>query len=235
MFMKNWWYYHKWYVICGIILLGIACNLIGNALGLWTKTPDFQIAYIGETLLPEDTVSALEQAFSSISQDFNGDGEILVHVNQYITGSQNQDAEAAYYAYASELTLIGDISDCESYFFLMDDPEQFQRNFHLLADSQGNCPPETDYSIKDKAILWKECPALSQLELGSYSTIVLGEEVTGSNQELLSGLSIGRRCFYTGKTADNLEHCSKLWDFLIKNKEEGNAKYFQNAFRGNGR
>ena len=56
---KNWWHYYKWYVICGIILTGIACNLTGNALGLWHPAPDFQIAYVGETTLPEDTVSAL--------------------------------------------------------------------------------------------------------------------------------------------------------------------------------
>ena len=34
---KNWWYYYKWYVICGVILLGIAIDLIGNALGLWHR------------------------------------------------------------------------------------------------------------------------------------------------------------------------------------------------------
>ena len=114
--VKNWWYYYKWYVICGIILLGIAFDLIGNALGLWTKKPDIQIAYVGRTELPQDTVSALEQAFTAIAEDYNQDGKILVKVNQYIDGLQNSDVETAYYEYASEITLIGDISDCESYF-----------------------------------------------------------------------------------------------------------------------
>jgi len=199
---KNWWYYYKWYVICGVILLGIACDLTGNALGLWNPSPDFQIAYVGETALPQDTVSALEKAFASMGGDFNGDGKVIVQLNQY-----------AYDA-ASEITLIGDISDCESYFFLMDNPESFQKEHQLLARVDGSCPDGTDNSTNDKVFLWADCPTLSELELGSYAIDVLGQNITGNNQELLSGLYIGRRCFYTDTRTDNIEQCSALWDTL---------------------
>lgn len=195
--MKNWWYYHKWYVICGAILLGIFCNLAGNALGLWKKVPDFQIAYIGKTPLTKDTVSSLEQAFASISQDFNGDGEIIVQINQYITDTQVEHAESIYYKYASELTLIGDISDCESYFFLIDDPENFQRNYQLLASPDGSCPDKTDYSVEGKVVPWQDC-SLSQMDLES-NCLVSGQEQNRDNQELLASLYLGRRCFYTKK------------------------------------
>lgn len=215
--MRNWWYYHKWYVVCGVILLGIVCSLIGNALGIWEKAPDFQVAYVGESPLPEDTASALEQAFAAVGGDYNGDGEVIVQLNQYITGGQKPDAETAYYAYASELTLIGDISDCESYFFVMDDPVSFQRSYHLLADPQGNCPPETDYSVEDKVISWEDCEAFAKMELGTYAAVILGEEERGSNREILSGLSVGRRCFYNDKTTDNETECRELWDFLTGN------------------
>ncbi len=214
--MKNWWYYHKWYVVCGIILLVILCNVTGNALGLWHKAPDFQIAYIGKAALPQDTVSALEQSFAAAEWDFNGDGETIVRVNQYILGNQSKDAETAYYEYASGLTLVGDISGCESYFFLMDDPNHFQRDYQLLAAPDGGCPEETDYSAEGKAILWADCPALSGMGLGSYSTLLLGEEVTGDNQELLAPLYFGRRCFYTKKRPENFGECRKLWEQLTK-------------------
>lgn len=216
--MKNWWYYYKWYVICGILLLGVSGQLIGNALGLWEKSPDYQIAYIGKTKLPSDTVSALEQAFSSISKDFNKDGKVVVKVNQYIIGSQNPDADTLYYEYGSEITLIGDITDCESYFFLMDDPESFQQKFQILASSDGSCPNETDYSVKDKVIAWTDCSILSNMELGSYSTTILGQNLSGNNQDILSELFIGRRCFYTESVTENLEKCSELWDSLFLEK-----------------
>ena len=211
---KNWWYYYKWYVICGVILLGIAIDLIGNALGLWRPSPDFQVAYVGNTALPQDTVTALESAFASIGRDYNGDGKIIVQINQYANDDQSTDADAFYYGTASEITLLGDISDCESYFFLMDNPDSFQRAHQLLARPDGGCPDKTDTSTDDKVFLWSDCPTLSELELGSYSINILGQNITGSNQELLSGLYLGRRCFYTDTLTDNAEQCSELWDTL---------------------
>ena len=214
--MKNWWYYHKWYVISGIVLLAILCDVVGNALGLWHKAPDFQIAFIGKAALPQDTVSALEQSFAAAGWDFNGDGEVIVRVNQYISGNHSNDAEIAYYEYASELTLVGDISDCESYFFFFFDPDEFQRSYQLLACHDGSCPEETDYSTEDKAVLWAGCPALSGMELGPYSTMVNGEEVTGDSQGLLAPLYFWRRCFYTENQAKNAEDCGKLWELLAE-------------------
>ncbi len=216
---KNWWYYYKWYVICGLIGISILCNLVGNALGLWTKAPDFQVAYVGKAMLPDDTVSALQQAFTSVGGDFNKDGEIKVQINQYIHGISNADAETAYYEYGGEIALISDISDCESYFFLTDDPEKLQREFQILASGDGSCPDEMDYSIENKVIAWKECPALYELELGTYTTVSLVQEVTGNNQELLSGLYLGRRCFYTEDRSKNYEECGELWNLLRDSAE----------------
>lgn len=199
--MKNWWYYHKWYVIIGAILLGVAIDLIGSALGLFTKDPDLQIAYVGKTPLSQDTISALQQAFTSLAGDYNHDGEVIVRINQYFNDNNTVDADRAYYQYASEITLIGDISDCESYFFLMEDPQDFQRQYQLLALPDGSCPDETDYSVEDKVIIWSDCPILSNMEIGS---------------ELPADLFLGRRCFYTDAVTDNLQECSELWDMLYR-------------------
>lgn len=218
---KNWWYYYKWYVIIGVILLGIAVNLIGNALGFFTKSPDLQVAYIGKAPLPQDTAMSIQQAFTALAGDFNGDGEVIVQVNQYVRNSNTTDVDTARYQYASEITLIGDISDCESYFFLMENPQDFQREFQLLALPDGSCPDEADYSVEDKIIVWSDCPILTDMELESYTETTMGATTTGSNQELLAGLSLGRRCFFTDTVTDNLQECSNLWDMLyqsFKNK-----------------
>ncbi len=215
--MKNWWHYNKWYVICGAVLLGIICNLAGSYLGLWEKQPDFQIAYIGKVMLLEDTVSALETAFSSLGNelDFNQDGEVLVKVNQYISSGSTTAPELAQYAYAAEITLTADINDCESYFFLMEDAEQFQRDFHVLARFDGSCPEDADASTEDKTVLWADCAALSGLKLGSCSVVTAGETITKNSQELLADCSFGRRCFYTERRTDYAEKCDELWDSLI--------------------
>lgn len=213
---KNWWYYYKWYVIGGILILGILCNVAGSALGLWTQAPDLQVAYVGKQILPDETVSALEQVFTSIGGDYNNDGGVKVQINQYISGISGADAEAAYYEYGGEIALIGDISDCESYFFLTDDPEELQREYQILACRDGSCPDEGDYSPGGKVVSWSECPLLCGMELGSYTAVSLGQEVTGKNQDLLSALFLGRRCFYTEDTTENLAECGELWEQILE-------------------
>ncbi len=215
---KNWWYYYKWYVLCGVILISIVISQLGNALGLWQPAPDFQIAYVGQTALPEDTVNALEDALAALGGDlgldldFNKDGKIIVQINQYAANSQSPDSDAHYYETAAEISLIGDISDCDSYFFLLENPDDFQREHQLLANPDGSCPDKTDVSTAGKVFSWSDCPALSQLELGSYSTSLFGQHTAGNSQELLAGLFIGRRCFYTDTATDNAAQCSALWE-----------------------
>lgn len=213
--MKNWWYYYKWYVICGGVLFCISIHLIGNAFGWFKKTPDIQIAYIGETRLPDDTVSALENAFAYLAGDYNHDGETLVQINQFIKGSPNdKDADIISYRQALTIALMGDINDCESYFFLMEKPEEVQKEFQVLAMPDGSCPDDTDFSSEDKVFQWKSCGLLSELELGNYTTTVLGQTESGSNQELLSYLYLGRRCFYNKKQTKYADKCGQLWNIL---------------------
>lgn len=211
--MRNWWYYHKWYVICTISLFLIFVHIIIHAFGFGKEKPDIQIAYVGESSLPAETVKAIQETFSSLAGDYNHDGKILVKINQFITGNLN-DIEAASHKQASELGLIGDINDCESYFFLLENPDDFQKDFQLLAMPDGSCPAVSDISTDDKVFQWKSCSLLSKKELGTYHTTVLGQETSGNNQELLSSLYIGRRYFYGKKQSDNIEECNKLWDKL---------------------
>jgi len=213
--MKNWWHYYKWYVICGAILFFIFIDLIGNAFGWFQKSPDIQIAYVGETSLPEDTVNAVKQAFASLCEDYNHDGEILVQVNQYISGNpKDVDADTLSYRQASMITLMGDINDCESYFFLMENPDEVQREFQVLSMPDGTCPDETDFSAEGKVLRWENCPLLSEMDLGSYTTILFGQEESGSNQDLLASLYLGRRCFYDDRHSEHAAECSLLWDTL---------------------
>lgn len=189
---KNWWYYYKWYVICGAVLLGIVINITGNALGLWKKLPDLQIAYVGKSELPPEMASSLEKEFTALISDYNNDGQIIVQINQYINGLDNSSLDSAYYGYASEITLIGDISNCDSYLFLMDDPGLFQQKFQLLANPDGSCPDDADYAIEDKVIPWSDNPVLY----------------------------LGRRCFFTDKLTDYADQCSELWDKLYTVQKE---------------
>lgn len=182
--MKNWWYYHKWYVLCGIILFFIGIDITGNNLGWFRDTPDLQIAYIGDHSLPEDIAASIENTFTSLAGDYNHDGKILVKINQFVSNISAGDAESLSYQQAAEIALIGDIDDCTSYFFLMEDPGKVQRDFQVLAMPDGSCPDEYDFSAEGKVIPWD------------------------------FGLYLGRRCFYSRSKTLYAEECSQIWDTL---------------------
>ncbi len=212
----NWLRYNWGIVLCVAIVAYVACTMIRGALGIGTVQPDYQLAYVGSSALPEDTAAALAAALEQLGADLNGDGQVKVQVNQYYTAADADTETAAMTAYAAEVTLIADIQDCESYFFLLEDPEDFQQRYQLLAAADGSCPADTDTSGLDKVYQWASCPALAELDLGSYSTTVLGETVTGDSNALVQSLYLGRRCFYLEDTVENPEGCAALWAVLTQ-------------------
>lgn len=217
--LLNWWHYHKWYVLIGVLLAGIAVSLVRSALHIGEVQPDYRFAYVGSDPLPADTAAALETALAQYGEDCNGDGRVVVRLRQYSgTGNvQTSNSDTAYYAYASQITLMADLEDCESYFFILQDYETFQANYAILRHLDGTLP-ETGPVGDDApvAVQWADCPVLSGLELGAYSEAI-GEEVrSGDSQALLSGFYFARRGFWTDKTVDNAEGCDALWDVLTK-------------------
>ena len=208
----NWWHYHKWLVLGGIVLALALGDILWHALGIGQVRPDYEIAYVGRDPLPEDTAAAVENALAGLGQDCNGDGRTVVRLNQYVSGGE----ESGDYAYASATRLMGDMEDCESYFFLLDDPDRFQREHQILRLLDGTLPDEGSGDDRPFTLAWADCPVLAGLDLGSYTQTVLGEHVTGDSQTLMAGLYIARRGFWTEKTAAFLPECDGLWELLTE-------------------
>ncbi len=210
---RNWWHYHKWHVAVAAVLLAVAADVGKSALGIGEIRPDYQFAYVGSSALPEDTAAALETSLAALGEDCNGDGRVVVQLNQYIAGGTMEgDAE---YTYASQVTLMGDLEDCDSYFFILEDAETFQRNYEVLADAGGILPEEG--AGPACSLCWGDCPVLAGLELGEYNQVILGQQATGASQELLQSLRIARRGFWEGgKVCAYREQCDALWGVLTK-------------------
>lgn len=184
---KNIWYYYKLPVFGSLLLIFILLTVIINFLGIGKTYPDYQIAYVGETRLPEDTINSLCKALESISEDLNNDNKVIVQINQYT----NDTSEVKY---TSNAKLLADIVDSQSYFFLLENPDEFQKQYEV---------------IDSDVYRFENCPVLNNLKLNGYSIQILNETVTGDNQELLSDLYFARR--YT----DNDEY-EKWWELLTK-------------------
>lgn len=217
---KNWWDYHKWLVLLAVAVIGITIYLILGAFGVGKVHPDYQIAYVGSNELPADTAEALVTELESLGEDLNGDGEVVITLHQYCADktADTQDDTQAMKQYASEVELIADLSECDSYFFLLEDPEQFQKTYQSLAMPDGSCPGEFDFSWEDKVYLWSDCPVLAELDLGTYSETVLGQTATGESQFVLNGLYFGRRCFYeeNKNMVEYIEGCEAFWERLTE-------------------
>ena len=205
---RNWWYYHKWHVGAVLLLLAAAGSILWNA--LCRVEPDYRIAYVGTSPLPDDTAAALEAGFASLGEDLNGDGRVVAVLNQYASSGGTDPGVGA----AAEVQLMADLVECESYFFLLEDPERFQREYHVLRRLDGSLPEEEDSS--GTYLAWDACPVLAALELGEYSYELMGSTVSGGSQELVSRLFLARRGFWTEKTTASPEGCEALWNKLTE-------------------
>lgn len=209
---KNWWHYHKWHVAIGLSLTLLAVYLLCQALGVGQIIPDYQIAYVGTDALPEDTAAAIETQFAALGEDLNGDGKVVVRLNQYASaGSADVQVSAA-----ASVTLMADLLECESYFFLLEDPERFQQDYHVLRRLDGSQQEDGPWTAEGTRLGWNQCPVLTGMDLGGYAYQLMGETVTGDSGELVDRLYLARRGFWTEKTCKYPEGCDALWEKLTE-------------------
>lgn len=199
---RNWWHYHKWHVVIAAVLALCAGNILWNILGIGEIKPDYSIAYVGTTPLSEETAGALRDGLAAISSDLNGDGKVAVELQQYVSVNTS-DSDSLYFAQAARVQLVADITDCKSYFFLLEDPAGFQEATSALCNLDGSLPADGDLTPDGKYVIWGDCPVLAGIELGT-------------EQETVSRLAFARRGFWNEKTVPNAAECNALWDMLTE-------------------
>lgn len=139
----NWWSYHKWHVVIGIFCVIFIANIAYDIASNARNEPDYKIAYVGSTALPEDTVEALELAFAALGEDLSGNGEVRVELKSYVLSEQSEDAS---------MLLLMNIETVESMIFLLEDPEGFAADYPIL----------TGTPLYHR---WTDCPVLEELDL----------------------------------------------------------------------
>ncbi len=216
---RNWWDYHKWHVVLGILLGAILLDILLSAFGVGRTDPDYVCAYVASTPLPGDSAAALEEALSALGEDLNGDGKVVFHIEQFVSGN-TQDESGATYTYASTMRLMADLEGRTSYFFILDDPETFQANYAVLRKLDGSLPIDGDKDYESMVLPWDACPALKNLDLGDYSEEVLGETITGSTGEFMEKFYIARRGFWNDDAPKNAAGCDALWDIITEGAEK---------------
>ncbi len=199
--LRNWWQYHKWWLLAGVLVLAAGADILVHMLGLGQVKPDYQVAYVASIPPGDEAAAALEAAMASLGEDCNGDGRITVQVHVYADMSVSPDPDAAHYAAAAQVRLMADMESCESYFFLCENPEAFQENYQILAREDGKLAGTAEEPL---AIAWERVPLLKSL---------------GDGGAFPEGLKLARRGFWENRTCPYSAQCDALWDKITEGME----------------
>ena len=221
---RNWWDYHKWHVVIAIVCLILAADLASDVLRNARNQPDYTIAYVGYTDLPDGIVRALETAIAGKGEDLNGNGRVQVELVKYQLYDSNaqvnpalreQNAERGY---SASVLLTLNIETVESMIFLLEDPERFGSTYPILCHADGALPEEG--SDAPLYYLWKDCPVLAGLELGTFEIAVTGGSAMGDCQSALANIAVARRGLWDDDAGEETDGAIRLWEILT----EGAAK-----------
>lgn len=216
---KNWWDYHKHHVLIGLAVAALIGYAVWDSVANRMPEPDYQMAYVGEIGLPDDTVEALESGLAEKGRDLNGDGQVLVRIEQYVMSPQTESAQTLL---GTQARLTGDFSTCRFVCFFLEDPASFQEKYEMLAYPDGRIPEEDAPPSEKLWYAWKDCPVLTDMDLGSANLGGVDQEILVENQQLLSQLFIGRGVFMDGWESENLGDYAALWEAMTAGaKQQG--------------
>ena len=175
----NWWYYNWGIVaVAAMVIVGVA--YVAHGL-LTTVDPDYTVAVVTAEALPDEAVQRLQTALADYAEDANGDGAVIVQVNNY-TWSADAALTDMNGQMAGATQMNTDLANGESKIWILEDPEGFEQAYGALSEKLG-----ADWQTK--LIPWSDLPALSALELGSYATAADGSQ-TVDVQRRFAGYSV---------------------------------------------
>lgn len=212
----NWWHYHKWMVVGAIVAVVVVAAIVKDT--LLRTVPDYQIGYVGLQELPADTAAALTASLQPFCEDLNGDGQVLIQLNQYALdleeGSDNVDP---YVQMAGVTKLSADLASTDgSYIYLLQDPESFQAYTGGLCYLDGALPEQDPVAMdwQNMVYRWTDCPVLTALDLGEYTGYTMVDEATGSSQDVMATLYVARRGVWDDSGRDEFASDEALWQAL---------------------
>ena len=175
----NWWYYN-WGIVAVAAMVVVGVAYVAHGL-LTTVDPDYTVAVVTAEALPGEAVQKLQTALEAYADDANGDGAVIVQVNNY-TWSADAALTDMNGQMAGATQINTDLANGESKIWILDDPDGFEQAYGALSEKLG-----ADWQTK--LIPWSSQTALSGLELGSYNTTADGSQ-TVDVQSRFAGYSV---------------------------------------------
>ena len=170
---ENFWYYYKWYVVGGVLL--VLCLLVGIRSCNRRIDPDLHVLFAADKSANSLLVAEMEKWFAGMTEDVNGDGEILARVMTTATVDQwsgNNTAALVVQATTGDAIL----------YILTDETYAIMHENELLQPLPGESP----YIDGDRYLLRQSgalaaVPSIETEELKNYYLCI--RKVEGSNLE----------------------------------------------------
>lgn len=187
----NWWRYHWLYVLAGVLAVltaaGIAWERFARA------EYDCGAALVTRYAVTQEELSTLKTALEAAAEDSNSDGRVQVSVNDIqidYTATDLDDASIRQMTTNVD-KLHADFYTGQSGVFILDDPENFQRNHAALRYLDGSEPTEDAVDWEHMVRHWNDSPVLNGLTFRNLDTasLYLGRRIGEvSGDDLWNGL-----------------------------------------------
>lgn len=160
----NWWRYHWLHVLCGVLAVIVLCGVFWER--AYREVYDCSVALVTRYAVMPEEVASLRRALEAVCPDYDGDGQVCVAVNaiQIDYTSTDLDDAAIQVMTASVDKLNSDFYTRQSGIFLLDDPENFQRNHQALTYLDGSTPPENAMDWENMTRPWSDWPGGGAVE-----------------------------------------------------------------------
>ncbi len=177
----NWLHYNKWYILFGLFMLTLVIWFIHDV--TTNKMPDYQFAIVTPRNISGNALNAMEESFSTVLEDVNGDGEVIVAVVHYqLHYAENFDRlDLSNQIYtdeqmADEQRIATDFSVSESIIFITDCFPGLQSQvpiFGFLDDPYAYPSEEQLHDYELMTTTWSDSELLTGLE---FTEDVLDED-----------------------------------------------------------
>lgn len=151
---ENYWYYYKYHTLAAVFVLIMICVFINDK--LQQVDYDYRISAVTDYNLAEEQLNRLEEAFTNVADDRNGDGEIHVLVSNYtITKDGNENPQVEM---ANQTKFMADLETGDSLIFIYSDDV-----YDIYKD-------DMIFDVKDKTqVKLSECKENTETDLGELN------------------------------------------------------------------
>ena len=168
-----WWRLHWGWVVAGVCAVSFGLGVVYTFAS--RSEPDLEVAIVTADYLPDAVVTALQDSLQPYAGDRNNDGHVVVQINNYTVTLEGTAADPNLQT-AGSTAMVTDLSGGYSSLWIVAQPEPFLELYGDKVDGSA-------------AVRWGDCPVLTALDAGGYSTD-LYTDTGDSGQELLADCTV---------------------------------------------